>query len=77
LAYPGDYIPRGRPQKRRKNPKVYTVTEIADILGFTRNAVLYWIREHQLPARYDEDKRRFEITPANLRIFLEEYYESI
>ena len=70
-----DNFRRERRPKRR-NPKVryFTTSEVADMLGYHPNSVLYWIREGQLKA-YRNQSGYFRILEDDMKRFIHEYFD--
>jgi len=62
-------------RRRRRNPNTLSVAQVAELTGFSHNAVLYWIREGQLPAHFDGYS--YNITPNNLKKFWDKYYDEV
>jgi excisionase family DNA binding protein len=61
------------PKKRRRNPAVITAAEAAKLMNLSRNAVLWNIRQGNLPAK--NDGYRYWIKMSDLRKFRNKFYE--
>jgi len=58
---------------KRKNPSYITASQAAEIIGLSRNAILWNIREGNLVADFDGFKYRIQISELNK--FREKFYE--